>query len=242
MTPTCCRSWTATGRTRDRDAHAGRETGAHVDARHRPEIGSGEDEVQGSFRRPDRGPLRPGGDRRRCPRPHPDRRQPEMVRPKLLLHQRVLLRRRAVRGHAHQPQGFRDRQDLQHAPERPERGRRPLLHRGHLLRPGEAQLGPGADLQPHRPGHDAEVPSGKNNRPPVAGGLLHPEPGQRRGPPAGGGREGGDSEGEDVIGSVIAKLNPILDETRQTVADIRTDIAETVNTGSTAAGGPWAPW
>jgi phospholipid/cholesterol/gamma-HCH transport system substrate-binding protein len=41
----------------------------------------------------------------------------------------------------------------------------------------------------------------------------------------------------DVIGSVIAKLNPILDETRQTVADIRR-IAETVNSGLNGGGGP----
>jgi phospholipid/cholesterol/gamma-HCH transport system substrate-binding protein len=41
----------------------------------------------------------------------------------------------------------------------------------------------------------------------------------------------------DVIGSVIAKLNPILDETRQTIADIRR-IADTVNVGLNGGSGP----
>ena len=44
-------------------------------------------------------------------------------------------------------------------------------------------------------------------------------------------------KGADVIGSVIAKINPILDETRQTVTDIRRQSRTRSTRGSTAARG-----
>ena len=156
--------------------------------------------------------------------------------------QRVLLRRRAsFVGHADQPQGLRHRQDLPHVPERPERGGRPLLHRGHLLRPREAELGPGAHLQPHRPGHHAEVPLRERTR-------------CRRSPRAPSSRawtptRAGSSwrtgkvdipKDADVIGSVIAKLNPILDETRLTIVRDPQARWTRSTSRSTAAAAPWA--
>ncbi len=44
-------------------------------------------------------------------------------------------------------------------------------------------------------------------------------------------------KGEDVIGSVIGKLNPILDETRSTIVQIR-QVASTVNLALNGKGGP----
>jgi phospholipid/cholesterol/gamma-HCH transport system substrate-binding protein len=44
-------------------------------------------------------------------------------------------------------------------------------------------------------------------------------------------------KGEDVIGSVIGKLNPILDETRTTITEIR-HVADTLDTALKGGGGP----
>jgi phospholipid/cholesterol/gamma-HCH transport system substrate-binding protein len=79
--------------------------------------------------------------------------------------------------------------------------------------------------------------SGKNTRPPVAEGSFVPSLDRDEGRQLVTDGKVDIPKDADVIGSVIAKLNPILDETRQTVADIRR-IAETVNTGLNGGGGP----
>jgi phospholipid/cholesterol/gamma-HCH transport system substrate-binding protein len=79
--------------------------------------------------------------------------------------------------------------------------------------------------------------SGKNKLPPVAEGSHIPSLDTDEGQQLVADGKVEIPKDADVIGSVIAKLNPILDETRQTVADIRR-IAETVNSGLNGGGGP----
>jgi len=79
--------------------------------------------------------------------------------------------------------------------------------------------------------------SGKNRLPPVVEGSYIPSLDTDEGR-----RLVADGKVEipkdvDVIGSVIAKLNPILDETRQAIADIRR-IADTINVALNGGGGP----
>ncbi len=79
--------------------------------------------------------------------------------------------------------------------------------------------------------------SGKNTLPPVAEGAYIPSLDTDEGRQLVAGGKVDISKDADVIGSVIAKLNPILDETRLTVADIRR-IADTVNVALNGGGGP----
>jgi len=79
--------------------------------------------------------------------------------------------------------------------------------------------------------------SGKNRLPPVAEGSFIPSLDSDEGRQLVADGKVEIPKDADVIGSVIAKLNPILDETRQTIADIRR-IAETVNAGLNGGGGP----
>jgi phospholipid/cholesterol/gamma-HCH transport system substrate-binding protein len=79
--------------------------------------------------------------------------------------------------------------------------------------------------------------SGKNRLPPLAEGSYIPSLDSDEGRELVAAGKVEIPRDADVIGSVIAKLNPILDETRQTVADIRR-IAETVNIGLNGGAGP----
>jgi len=79
--------------------------------------------------------------------------------------------------------------------------------------------------------------SGKNRLPPVAEGSSIPSLDTDEGRQLVADGKVEIPKDADVIGSVIAKLNPLLDETRQAVADIRR-IAETVNSGLNGSGGP----
>ena len=79
--------------------------------------------------------------------------------------------------------------------------------------------------------------SGKNTLPPVAEGSFIPSLDTDEGRQLVADGKVEIPRDADVMGSVIAKLNPILEETRQTVTDIRR-IAETVNAGLNGGGGP----
>jgi phospholipid/cholesterol/gamma-HCH transport system substrate-binding protein len=79
--------------------------------------------------------------------------------------------------------------------------------------------------------------SGKNTQPPVAEGSYVPSMDSDEGRQLVADGKVEIPKDADVIGSVIAKLNPILDETRQTIADIRR-IADTVNVGLNGGSGP----
>ena len=100
-----------------------------------------------------------------------------------------------------------------------------------------SQLGPGAGIQPHRAGQHAEVPPRQGSRTAGAGDGLHPDPRQRRRPTTGGGELVDIPKGEDVIGSVIAKLNPLLDEAQSTILEFK-KVATTVDNGLSGRGGP----
>jgi phospholipid/cholesterol/gamma-HCH transport system substrate-binding protein len=79
--------------------------------------------------------------------------------------------------------------------------------------------------------------SGKNTQPPVAEGSYVPSLDSDEGRQLVADGKVEIPKDADVIGSVIAKLNPILDETRQAIADIRR-IADTVNIGLNGGSGP----
>src|SRR5271157_5802444 len=79
--------------------------------------------------------------------------------------------------------------------------------------------------------------TGKNTLPPVAEGSYVPSLDTKEGRQLVADGKVEISKDADVIGSVIAKLNPILDETRQTIADVRR-IADTVNAALNGRGGP----
>jgi phospholipid/cholesterol/gamma-HCH transport system substrate-binding protein len=79
--------------------------------------------------------------------------------------------------------------------------------------------------------------SGRNRLPPLAEGSFVPSLDSDEGRQLVADGKVEIPKDADVIGSVIAKLNPILDEARQTVSDIRR-IAETVNNGLNGGGGP----
>jgi phospholipid/cholesterol/gamma-HCH transport system substrate-binding protein len=79
--------------------------------------------------------------------------------------------------------------------------------------------------------------SGKNRLPPVAEGSYIPSLDTDEGRQLVADGKVDIPKDADVIGSVIAKLNPILDETRQTIADVRRTV-ETVNLALNGGGGP----
>ena len=79
--------------------------------------------------------------------------------------------------------------------------------------------------------------SGKNTQPPVAEGAFVPSMDTDAGRQLVADGKVDIPRDADVIGSVIAKLNPILDETRLTIADIRKTV-DTVNLALNGQGGP----
>ncbi len=79
--------------------------------------------------------------------------------------------------------------------------------------------------------------SGKNGRPPVAEGSFIPSLDSEEGQRLVAAGKVDIPRDADVIGSVIAKLNPVLDETRLTIGEIRR-MADTVNVALNGGGGP----
>jgi len=79
--------------------------------------------------------------------------------------------------------------------------------------------------------------SGKNSLPPVAEGSFIPSLDSEEGQKLVAAGKVDIPRDADVIGSVIAKLNPVLDETRLTIAEIR-HVASTLDVALNGGGGP----
>jgi phospholipid/cholesterol/gamma-HCH transport system substrate-binding protein len=79
--------------------------------------------------------------------------------------------------------------------------------------------------------------SGKNTLSPVAEGAFIPSMDSEEGQDLVAAGKVDIPKDADVIGSVIAKLNPILDETRLTIGEVR-KVADTVNVALNGGGGP----